>query len=66
MSDSGETHFFTARGALCGSAQVGRWTVLRSTTSCPACRKLLDGGEPREARARAARLVPIGRIRRGR
>ncbi len=57
------THYFTGGGALCGAQVAYRWTIVRSRTSCAACRELLEAEEQREAETAARRRTPLARIR---
>jgi hypothetical protein len=63
MIESPETHFFTARGALCGATIGSRWSLVESLTTCPTCRELLQTREHHKPLDKRGKVVPLGRIR---
>lgn len=52
-AESEAVHFFTGEGALCGARFAHRWTIVDSSTSCPACRELLEARDQFEAETNA-------------
>ncbi len=65
MRDPDHTHYFTEQGALCGARVASRWTLVASSTSCAACRELLQAREQYEFETSARKLAPVAEIGEG-
>ncbi len=65
MRDGDDTHFFTERGALCGTLCARQWTTIEASTTCLACRELIEARAQFEAEASASHVVLLGRFRGG-